>query len=287
MKLNDAERSRLPGSFVRIARGFVHYELSGPEEGKLLVLVPGLSVPYSTWDRNAAFLARSGFRVLRYEHFGRGYSDRPRCGYGLDVFVEELVELLDALALGPPVCLVGLSMGGPVAVATAARYPGLARALALVDPLYEWPSSSAVDKILMLPALGDAAMALAGKRILANGQRGDFFSPSSFEEFIPTYLPPLRYGGIGRAVLATMRSIPSWPLASIYEAFGRLKLPTLLFWGRMDATLPLAQSEKLLASVPHAEFIVIEEAGHVPQWEKADEVNAALLGFLRGPQLNA
>jgi 2-hydroxy-6-oxonona-2,4-dienedioate hydrolase len=42
----------------------------------------------------------------------------------------------------------------------------------------------------------------------------------------------------------------------------------------------LSQSERLLAAVPGAELRVIEGAGHVPQWEKADEVNAALVDFL-------
>src|SRR5512133_1271455 len=90
--LGDAERARLPGSFARLALGYVHYEISGPKEGALVVLVPGLSVPYSTWDRNASFLARGGFRVLRYEHFGRGFSDRPRCSYDLALYVSQLVE---------------------------------------------------------------------------------------------------------------------------------------------------------------------------------------------------
>jgi pimeloyl-ACP methyl ester carboxylesterase len=279
-RLSDAERSSLPGSFARLKRGFAHYELSGPEDGELLVLVPGLSVPYSTWDRNASFLAASGFRVLRYDHFGRGYSDRPRCGYGFELYVDQLIELLEKLGLESPLTLIGLSMGGPIAAAAAATIPSRIGSIILVDPLYEWPAPSASGRLLLLPGLGDAAMALAGPRILASGQRGDFLDPASCAEFIPSYREAFRYRGIGRAVLKTMRSIPSWPIAAAYESFGRLGIPTLLLWGRMDATIPLSQSERLLAAVPGAELRVIEGAGHVPQWEKADEVNAALVDFL-------
>jgi len=100
--LSDADRAGLAGSFVRLSRGYVHYELIGPDDGNVLVLVPGLSVPFSTWERNAQPLAEAGYRVLRYEHYGRGFSDRPSGGYDLDFFVEQLVELLCAIGLERP-----------------------------------------------------------------------------------------------------------------------------------------------------------------------------------------
>lgn len=282
--LRDADRARLPGCFVRLSRGFVHYELSGPEAGPVLVLVPGLSVPFSTWERNVQPLAKAGFRVLRYEHYGRGYSDRPGGCYDLDCFVEQLVELLPAIGLDRPLALVGLSMGGPVAVAAATRHPGLAHALVLVDPLFEWPKPRPAARLCSLPVLGDLVMALRGARILAEGQRGDFFDEDAHKDFIPSYLPQFRYRGVERAVLATIRSIPSWPLKRTFEELGRSGLRTLLFWGRMDATLPFEQSARLLSHVPQAEFRSIEGAGHVPQWEKASEVNEAIAEFLLQPK---
>lgn len=88
-------------------------------------------------------------------------------------------------------------------------------------------------------------MALIGRRILAEGQRGDFLDEASYREFLPLYLPPL-----------------------------------LLFWGREDATPPFEQSARLLELLSGAEFRCIEGAGHVPQWEKAEEANSVLLEFL-------
>ena len=88
------------------------------------------------------------------------------------------------------------------------------------------------------------------------------------------------YRGIEGAVLATMRSIPSWPLKRSFVALGRSGLPVLLFWGREDATLPFEQSSRLLDCLPGAEFHAVEGAGHVPHWEKAEEVNEAVLEFL-------
>jgi pimeloyl-ACP methyl ester carboxylesterase len=279
-RLSEIERERLPGSFIRLSRGFVHYELSGPEGAPLVVLVPGLSVPYSTWERNAPVLAARGFRVLRYEHYGRGYSDRPRAAYDLELYVEQLAELLHALGLTEPSLLVGLSMGGPVAAAMARRHPGLVWGLALVDPLFEWPAQRSLARFLLLPMLGEAIMVLGGAGSMARGQRGDFSSQAEFEAYIPSYLPPFRYSGIPRAVLATLRSIPSWPLRESFEGLGSSGLPVLLLWGSEDAILPIEQGERLHALLSGAEFRRIEGAGHVPQWEKPEEVNGALLDFL-------
>jgi len=280
--LGEGERSRLPGSFVRLSRGFVHYELSGPEDGPAVVLVPGLSVPYSTWDRNVPALVAAGFRVLRYEHYGRGFSDRPRTAYGLDLYAEQLVELVGALGLGRLLAVVGLSMGGPVSAAALVGHPGLASRLVLVDPLFEWPPRRGLGRALELPILGEAIMALRGRALLAGGQRGDYFDVGAFEDFIPSYLPPLEYRGICRAVLATLRSIPSWPLLEVYGKLGGVLPPTLLFWGREDETLPFEQSGQLLSLLPGTAFHPVEGAGHVPHWEKPFEVNDAILGFLRG-----
>lgn len=276
---SEAEGSAPPGSFARLTRGLAHYELSGPEGGPLVVLVPGLSVPYATWDRNAPALAAAGCRVLRYDHYGRGYSDRPRVRYRLELFVEQLTELLSALDLDEPAVLVGLSMGGPVAAAAAAR-PGFARAVVLVDPLHEQPRLGPAARLLLAPLIGDAMIALAGGRILAESQRADFSDPASYEEFIPSYRRQLSHGGIGRAVLGTMRGLRGWPLAETFEALGRSGLPLFVIWGSEDAVLPFEGSSRLLRALPGAELKRVDGAGHVPQWERADEVNGALLEFL-------
>jgi pimeloyl-ACP methyl ester carboxylesterase len=278
--MNEPERAALPGSFARLSRGYVHYELLGPEGGAPVVLVPGLSVPYSTWERNAASLASAGYRVLRYEHYGRGYSDRPSCAYDLELFVEQLAELLRALGLDGGAALIGLSMGGPVVAAAANRLRGLVRAVVLVDPLFRIPEPNFASRLLRAPLLGDAVMALRGGRILAEGQRGDFYEEASFEAFIPSYLPQLRYRGIAQAVLSTMRSMPSWPLRRCYEELGRSGPPVLLLWGREDRTLAFEQSGELMGLLPRARFRGIEGAGHVPHWERPAEVNEAILEFL-------
>src|SRR5574338_937329 len=112
-ELNELTRQEAGGSFIRLSDGFTHYELSAPprprqgaETGsRAVVLVHGFSVPYFIYDPTFEFLTRSGLRVLRYDLFGRGFSDRPDTEYNLDLFVRQLGELLDELQLPSQVSL--------------------------------------------------------------------------------------------------------------------------------------------------------------------------------------
>src|SRR5258706_14523512 len=79
--LGAAARSRAPGRFVALGDGMTHYDVSGPDSGQRVVLVHGFSTPYYIWDSTVAALAAAGFRVARYDEFGRGYSDRPVVDY--------------------------------------------------------------------------------------------------------------------------------------------------------------------------------------------------------------
>ncbi len=66
-----------------------------------------------------------------------------------------------------------------------------------------------------------------------------------------------------------------------YEQVGKMDMPVLLFWGRNDRTVPFEYNETLRAMLPNVEFHVIEDCGHIPHYEKPDEVNPILLEFLR------
>src|SRR6185436_10704174 len=133
-ELNDETRKSAGGAFIQIPRGITHYELAGNDSDELIVLVHGFSVPYFIFDPTFEFLTRSGFRVLRYDLFGRGYSDRPRVEYNLDLFVAQLVDLLDALRFTGTVNLLGLSLGGLIASAFTVRHPERVAKLILIDP---------------------------------------------------------------------------------------------------------------------------------------------------------
>ncbi len=279
--LDDRTRAGLPGQFIRLPEGVTHYELTGPEAGQAVVLVHGFSTPLFLWDPTAPALAEAGLRVLRYDLFGRGYSDRPGGPYTLDRFDRQLLDLLDALGLTAPVDLVGLSMGGAIVGAFCARHPERVRRLALLDPAgYPLPVSPGAAA-LFVPGLGELLMAVAGDRIMVGGLPHDFLHPERYPDYYARYREQMPYRGFKRAVLSTMRRMPLTRMDAVYRQVGKQNRPVLLLWGQEDRTIPFATSQKVLAAIPNAEFHAIPEAAHLPQYERPEAVNPILIEFFR------
>lgn len=289
-ELNETARASAPGSFVRLSDGRVHYELGGPgpyslspgEKGTVpVVLVHGFSVPYFIWDPTFALLTGSGFRVLRYDLFGRGYSDRPNTRYGIDLFCKQLRELLDTLGL-ERVCLVGLSMGGPITASFTARHPQTVQKLVLVDPAGARPVTlSRILKAATTPGFGELALGLFGSGQLTRGVESDFYDSAHVKAFVERYMVQMKYKGFMRAILSTMRNGMLGDFSATYRKIGEIGIPTLLFWGRDDRTVPFAHSQDILQAIPQARLHAFEQCGHIPHYEKPQEVNPLLLEFLR------
>ncbi|MCB0280698.1 MAG: alpha/beta fold hydrolase, partial [Calditrichaeota bacterium] len=93
-ELNSSSRTIAPGEFVLLPDGYTHYQESGNKDTTTVILVHGFSVPYYIWDNTFKSLVDSGFHVIRYDLFGRGYSDRPEAEYSYDFFADQLNHLI-------------------------------------------------------------------------------------------------------------------------------------------------------------------------------------------------
>ena len=120
--------------FIKLEDGFTYYELGGPESGEVIVLVHGYSVPSYIWDSTYTAAIDKGYRVLRYDAFGRGFSDRPEIAYDINLSYRQLSGLIDSLGLSVPLNLVGLSWGGRVVSYYTALNPSKIKKLVMVDP---------------------------------------------------------------------------------------------------------------------------------------------------------
>jgi len=279
-ELDETARQQADGSFITLTDGVTHYELGGPENGQPVVLVHGFSTPYFIFDTTFEFLVNSGFRVLRYDLIGRGYSDRPHVDYNIHLFVRQLKDLLDTLGL-KQVTLVGLSMGGSITAAFISENPDYVSKVVLIDPAganrlaYSW-----ILKALKIPIIGELALGFFGSTSMANGVASDLFDPKVVDHYQNQYKIQMQYKGFKYALLSTMRN---GMLESFYETYacvGKLCKPTLLFWGMNDRTVPFEYSKLILKAMPHVEFHAIENCGHIPHYEKPEIVNPILWEFL-------
>ncbi len=279
--LTDDVRAAAPGRFIRLPDGCTHYELGGPPDGRTVVLVHGFSVPYFIWEPTFAALTQAGFRVLRYDLFGRGYSDRPRVDYDIHLFYRQLLDLLDALGFTDPVSLFGLSMGGPIATTFTVRSPERVKQLILIDPAGARPlRPSLTGSLLRLPGLGELLLGLFGNAALLKSMAQDFYDPRLVETFLEKYRPQMQYRGFKRAILSTLRNDMLGDFSDTYRRIGQQDVPILLIWGANDQTVPYAHSQSMLKTIPRIEFHTIKDAGHIPHYERADVVNPLLIEFL-------
>ncbi len=277
--LDQDARDLLGGSYLRLSQGVVHYELGGPVHGETLVLLHGFSVPGYIWDNTFRYFTDAGYRVLRFDLYGRGYSDRPDVAYDGALFVQQLHELVTALELPQPFNLVGLSMGGPIAALYADEHASSVRRLALVAPLTVVPTAEQV-RPLTRPLLGNFLATTSFMPGLLAGQSKDFADPQRVPDWQQRFAEQMEYRGFRRAILSTIKHLPDLDTLGAYEQLQRQGFPVRLFWGTEDRTVPLAHSEQLLELLPRAELILIPDTGHVPMVESFERFNPLLADFL-------
>lgn len=281
-ELNDDTRRMTGGAFVQLPDGVTHYELGNITRDSTVVLVHGFSTPYFIYDPTFHYLTQRGFRVLRYDLFGRGFSDRPHLDYNIDLFVKQLSDLLDALRLTRPIHLVGLSMGGPVTAAFTARYPERVRSLTLIDPAgVRAVQENRMLKVVKMPFLAEVILFVVGSEAFVKHTTKDFFDSRLVEHFLDKYRVQMRYKGFLRAMLSSARNGMLGSFMHMYKQVGRTAKPVLLFWGCNDRTVPFEYSSELCAAIPNLEFHPVQNCGHIPHYEKPEVVNPVLLEFLR------
>jgi pimeloyl-ACP methyl ester carboxylesterase len=278
--LSDETRASLPGEFISLTDGVTHYHLDGPQDGPVVVLVHGFSVASYTWERNVPALTEAGFRVLSYDLFGRGYSDRPKGPYDLDLFVRQLDELLGALEIDQPVDLAGISMGGYISSAYTNRFPDRVRRLVLLAPQSIATGADQRVRILVDPPYSDylfTVYVLPFQMVEKKGEFKAFGLPDTWRE---NYLDMMQYVGFRNALISTLRTMQGDPFEE-YRETGRLDLPVLLLWGDKDQTVPIEYALDVLEAIPQAELHIIPGARHASPYERPEEVNPLMIEFLK------
>ncbi|WP_114937179.1 alpha/beta fold hydrolase [Mucilaginibacter endophyticus] len=271
--LTDAERKNVPGSFIKLSQGITHYQLEGPDSAQVVILVHGFSVPYYIWDPTYDFLIKKGYRVLRYDMYGRGYSDRPNVTYNQELYNTQLLELIKELKLTGKINLAGVSFGGAVVTSFTCSHPELINKVILVDPVYEQKKPTAPQYFTLYNEAVNS-----DER--ANGQTSDFLYPKVHPEWVKRYLPQMRYKGFRNALVSTMYNYNQNGKQS-YICLNSAGKNVLLIWGKADKTV-LPRFSDSIRSVLKTDFFPVDGAAHLPMIEKADTVNAKILSFLKG-----
>jgi pimeloyl-ACP methyl ester carboxylesterase len=278
--MTDEIRAKNGKKFVALSAGVTAYEYA-EGDGTPVVLVGGFSMPFAVWDNTFKALKKAGISVLRYDHYGRGFSDRPNVKYNADLFATQLRELTEKIIPGQKFVICGLSMGGAISVYFTDLYAAKVEKMILIAPAgfpMETPATATLDKV---PFLGDYFGRLFARRAIEKGMT-DSFSTKIPAAAYQASLQQTEYAGYSDAIVSTVRNMNLTKLQETYERVGKKEIPTLVIWGKKDRVVPFANAALVKKSIPHAEIVGLENAGHIPQVDESTKTHAAIREFLGG-----
>ncbi|TNF63200.1 MAG: alpha/beta hydrolase [Rhodobacteraceae bacterium] len=280
--MDGAARKAAPGQFAALSQGVTHYRWLGPVRGPVAVCVHGLTTPSFVWEGLAEGLARLGFRVLVYDLYGRGYSDRPVGVQDRAFFLRQLDDLLADQGLGDDLTVIGYSMGGAIVTAWAADNPGRVREVVLIAPAgLHAIRLSAQRRAMMWPGIGDWMMRAFYPRMHRSGTEAERALPTSVPGIVDLQQAELTRRGFVPAVLASFRGILSESREADHRAIAAAHVPVLGVFGERDALIPQAAMGNLAAWNRKARVEEIAGAGHGLTYTHTDRIIEALAAFQR------
>ena len=291
-KLKTLTASDIPtaGAWVSLKEGNLYYRWHYPDEkvsnNETVVLVHGFSTPHFVWDGMKGFLLDAGYSVLVFDHYGRGYSERPRIKYTRDVFVQSLKELLDSQKISESVHLVGYSMGGPVVGHFTSEFPDMVESISLIAPAGFMAENPTKDWWIMKPLVGEWFLNVFGSRLFFQGNE-EKSEPSredplalSKKEFIKKVEIQMQYKGFINALLSTARNFNFFSTQEMFGDVGNLNKPILTIWGTEDEVVPFMGRKELTNYIPQSELLVLEGGKHDITYAEPSMVGAAIRDFL-------
>jgi pimeloyl-ACP methyl ester carboxylesterase len=269
-------------SILHLPSGRVSYEEAGPADGTVVLLVHGLAGHKGIWDKNFHALADAGHRTVRIDLYGRGQSERVRQPHDSNLYIRQVAEVLGHLQVHGPVHLVGLSMGGAVVTCFAATYPQKVASICLVCSYGPVKHDDVLISLARPPVLGEVVMGTLGPAVLRLAPHKAFHDPRPHKGFSKWFTAPLAVPRSKRSLLSSMRHFLREDHSQAFATVDTLNIPKLGVWGRHDRILPLGYGHQVREWLPSARWEVLEQAGHLPQYEQPDAFNSLLMAHLPG-----
>lgn len=248
-----------------------------------LLFAHGFGQTHGAWKRTATALAGQGYPGLAYDARGHGGSDRnpEELAYSGEQFTDDLIIVAGEHAQ-PPV-LIGASMGGLFGLLAEARWPGLFRAMVLVDITPRWEASGLQRILGFITAFPEGFDSLehAADIIAA-------YLPHRRERKTPAELREVlcegsdgrwRWHWDARLVDDLVRDCAQHQ-DSIAEAAQAIRCPVLLISGGRSDLVSERTVEEFRTLVPHARHTHLPDATHMVAGDDNDTFTTAVLDYL-------
>jgi 2-hydroxymuconate-semialdehyde hydrolase len=247
-------------------------------EGFPVIFVHGSGPGVSAWAnwRLVMPIVSKNSRVIAPDMVGFGYTEKPAgIEYGMDVWVQQAIDLMDALGI-EQADIVGNSFGGGLAIAMAVQYPKRVRKLVLMGAMgVDFPITYGLDSVWGYEPSAENMLKMldlfVDNKSFANQELASIRYEASiepgFQEAFSSMFPAPRQRWV-ESMAKHEAEIPS------------IKQPTLIVHGREDQVIPVANAYKLINMLDNAQLHVFGHCGHWTQIEKAEQFANLVNNFL-------
>jgi pimeloyl-ACP methyl ester carboxylesterase len=241
--------------------------------GLPLVFLHAFPLNRSMWTDQETALSTQ-FRVITIDLRGHGESDAPLWHYSLDQAADDVHGLLDHLSIRQAV-LIGLSMGGYIALAFYRKYADRVKGLVLADTRAQADAEDGKRARFEMAQLAYTQ----GAGAIAEIMIPKLLSPATIQtrpelvQRVRTMIEGNQVSGIAGDLMAMAERPDSIPLLQ------QISCPTHIIVGELDVPTPPADARLMGDRIPHARLAVIPGAGHLPNLEQPELFNEAIRSF--------
>ena len=254
----DEYRQGSEYEFAKLSQGLTAYKDIGNKDDPAIIVIHGATLPSEGFIGFCSGLSAKGYRVICYDQYGRGYSDRPITNYNMQLYTEQLRELLDFLDIKDAI-LYGSSMGAPIAINFSNNYSERILAIGLQVPLVH--SNSKVLGLIKVPAVGNLFLRTFGIPFAKNRAEQWAHENEGQEEFINRYITQLSLPGTEYSLLSSIRNIANKDFLPDYKVFSELNIPIHIAYASDDDEIDPKTVNDVLKLIPDADTFVFT-GGH-------------------------
>lgn len=264
------------GNFLKLSKGYTYYEYENVDSNNTLVFIHGFSVPSYIWDDSYYYAIEKGYKTIRLDLYGRGYSSNLDLDYTDDLFANQVIELLSELNI-KKATLIGLSNGGRVISKIAYLKPGIVKELIYVSSSSFQEHKPPKNKSVSGKEINDFIK--NNYPIISKGQMLDFKYPEKFMGWDTKYEKLLKYEGFAKALISTRKNHVNLDIENSF--INNSKIPFSTVWGDSDSVVVYSTfKSKLNKLMPNRNEYFISNSGHLPNMENKIEFENLLFNII-------
>lgn len=256
----------------------IHFQDYNPQSPSTVLLLHGLGATGESWSLQIPDLTSAGYRLIVPDIRAFGQSSYPGGSMRVSELAKDMADLLEHVSV-EQAHVIGISMGGTIALQMALDYPHLAKKLVLVNTFSHLrPEKPGVWlyfalRFLLIHTTGLPSQARAvAQRVFPHHQQAEY-RRMLYEQILQAN--PAGYR-------AAMRALARF---DVRRRLAEIRSPVLVITGSLDTTVPPASQTEMARNIPAASHITLSGAGHAASVDCPEEFNRTLINFLSDSQI--